>query len=443
MKGIVKRRRGRLVVANGSISGLAQGVNFALSILLVPLIQRSYGLELLGVWFATTTVITFLGFADLGVGNAIISVAARVPKHERFHRFPQIAYAGSLLTIMLSLIVYVLLISIDQFDMWSHLLSFDHPRNDERLGPFFLYFALFIALSLPLSIVEKIQIADERAYVPRGLEALAGIIAIAICILVISNDGDLGSLFVARFLPITLLRLLNTYLFWLWTTRNPQRSTTVPITRDVGQLIRVGGSYFSISLAGAIALNSDTVLIAYMLGADRVPEYAVPFRLFTIPIILVGMFSHALWPAYAQALNEEELGWVRQTYKRTLATAVAMASVAISVLLIWGKDIITVWIGEPLTVHYGMLVAQALWAGIAVLGGIASPILNAAGEERFQAKLGVLLVFVNLPLSILLVLAMGPQGAMWGTVLSTIGVVTIPVHFRLFRLVFSARETRK
>lgn len=443
MKGIGKRRRGGLILANGSISGLAQGANFTLSILLVPLIQRSYGLELLGVWFAMTTVITLLGFSDLGVGNAIISVAARVPKHERAHRFPQIAYAGSFLTIILSLVVYVLLNSIDQFEMWSRLLSFDASKNDERLGPFFLYLALFIALSLPLSIVEKIQIADERAYVPRGLEALAGGIAMAVCLVVISNDGNLGALFAARFLPITLLRLLNTCLFWLWPMRNPRQSSTGAFASDVGQLVRVGGSYFSISLAGAIALNSDTVLIAYMLGAERVPEYSVPFRLFTIPIIFVGLFAHALWPAYARALSDGEIGWVRQTYKQTLAAAGAMASVAISVLLIWGQDIITVWIGEPLAVQNGMLVAQALWAAIAVFGGIASPILNAAGEERFQAKLGIFLVFVNLPLSILLIVSLGPQGAMWGTVISTIGTITIPIHFRLFRLIFYTGNTVK
>ncbi|KZY53806.1 hypothetical protein A3734_14380 [Sulfitobacter sp. HI0054] len=414
------------MISGGAWSATAQAVNFLLSILLIPLVQKTFGVEILGIWLATTTLIVVLSIADFGIGNAAIAILTKLEDGLRDVGVIEIAMAATFLTVILAGLVYGCLSLVTYFEFWPALLNYSGDGDSDNLGRFFSIFTVYIAATLPLSIVERLQIGQQKMYIPRSLEVVGGCVALVSCPLVIYADGNLGELFLARFLPYSALRVLNSGTFW-FTSR--YRLNSVSLERIRGyrrQLLIVGSSFFSMSFASAISISSDPVLVSYFLGADRVPEYSVPLRLFFIPSLLVGLFTLALWPAYSQAMRDTDTVWVRRTYLRSVVFAVLTTVPVCIFLFIVSPHIIPVWIGSELPLPKGMLIAQSAWVLLSVLGGITSPLLNAAGKEKLLAKLSIWMALVNIPLSIFLINILGPQGAMWGSVVAAFAFFTMP-----------------
>lgn len=422
------------ILSNGLATISAQGINFALSILMVAVIQRNLGGTILGVWLTTTTFLLTLIMSDFGIGNALIALASRKKTQPRSLTATEIALAGTGLTFAVGFGLFGLLWGVHQLEAWPRLLGFDAGVIAERTGNYFLYFALYLAAMFPISVVERLQIADKKAFIPKGLQVVGGLISLPLALFMITPETTLGTVFLLRFLPHFLLRVMNSAFFWYSNTPYWKDISASRIRTLFGDLLNLGVAFFFVSIASTLAMNTDTLVIANILGVERVPEYSVPLRLFLIPTMFTGIYIAALWPAYAQAIREPQLPWIRRVFFRSLLFAVVVTLLFDLLLLGTAPQIIELWLGSPLPLPRGMLFAQATWVFLAVLGATAAPLLNAAKMERFQAKAGLWMVFLNIPISVFLVSHLGTQGAMWGTALSTFLGLTLPSYLRVYRI---------
>ena len=66
---------------------------------------------------------------------------------------------------------------------------------------------------------------------------------------------------------------------------------------------RSGWLFFVLGIAAAVGYQADALVISVRLGADWVPEYVLPFRLFTMIPTFLGFFVLPLWATHGEALQ--------------------------------------------------------------------------------------------------------------------------------------------
>src|SRR5690349_17928309 len=70
------KERLRRVLLTALVSAFAQAVNMLTMLVSIPLTLNYLGVERYGLWIVISSLITILGFADLGLGNGLLNAIA-------------------------------------------------------------------------------------------------------------------------------------------------------------------------------------------------------------------------------------------------------------------------------------------------------------------------------------------------------------------------------
>ena len=130
---------------------------------------------------------------------------------------------------------------------------------------------------------------------------------------------------------------------------------------DTRRISTTGFFFFVIQVAMAIGFSSDNVVIDRVLGASAVTQYAVPFRLFAIPVSLLYMLVSPLWPAYGEAWSRGDVVWAARTLKRSLRVSVLLGATASLALVLVGKPVLRAWAGPTIHPTPALLWGLGIW----------------------------------------------------------------------------------
>src|SRR5207244_12081900 len=132
----------------------------------------------------------------------------------------------------------------------------------------------------PLGIVTRVQAGYQEGFKSNVWLVLGGLLSIGGVILAIKLDLGLAW-FVAALIggPLFAVLLNGTVLFvfdrpWL---RPRLRHFRVSAAK---QIVRTGSLFLVLQIAGALAYQADSLIVARVLGVATVPQYAIPFRVF-------------------------------------------------------------------------------------------------------------------------------------------------------------------
>jgi O-antigen/teichoic acid export membrane protein len=174
-------------------------------------------------------------------------------------------------------------------------------------------------------------------------------------------------------------------------------------------------------------MQTDNVVIARILGARSVADYAVPFRLFNFVNVLLVMLSGSMWPAYADAMARQDGSWIRRSFKRVSIGGTAITLVATALLIIFGNRILALWVGPQIPASRALLIALGVQCVVYAYLQPINFLLIGIGRFKIQVICATVMAFVNLGLSIVLVKRYGIIGAVLGTVIAQLLVQVIPL----------------
>ncbi len=410
-------------------AGYLGRVGAALVVLVtIPLARRALEPDLFGVWMMLGSLLAFFAFADLGVGNGVLSRLGSpyVARDESQRR--RVIHAGYVCT---SLAGAALLAAWGCWIAWSPsptavvgTLRAEH--RGEVLTALHLFVAL-TALNIPASMVQKIQLASQRGHWV-GLTQLAAALATLMAVAaVLSVGGGLVALVMAS-LGVQVAANLGSAL--LWRARSAPRTPARPVRLEwpvVAALLQTGGFFFTLQLAVAFAFQSDAIVITQRLGQSAYGDFAIVQRLFLAvsSVLLAGLAG--LWPAISDALVSGDTAWIRRTLVRSygfVALTIGAASVALALL---APRIVVAWAGLEIAPAAALLVVLAAWTTVDALGNVSGAFLNAAGLLRAQLLFAVLMASAAFGLKWLLVDAVGAWGAVAATLVAYV-CISIPAQ---------------
>lgn len=420
------RERVRRVVLTGAASFGARAISFATLLVSIPITVSYLGTERFGVWATISSTAAFVGLADLGISNGLVNRIAEA--HSRAdelaaHRHVSNAFFS---LVGISAALGVLLVVVAPFVPWDAAFNVSSPQAVREVGPAFVAFAAITIATLPLGVAQRVYTGYQEGYIPGLVLAAASLLSLALIALAIVFGASLTWLVLALSCGPFTAGLANTILlFWF---RRPQLRPKLGYVDRAGAkaIVLAGFLFLAIQLAGAAAYQTDSLILAHVLGPRAVTQYTVPLRLFGIVSLLLGFGLAPLWPAYREAMVTGDHVWVRATFRRSLWLSLGVAGLSSALLVATGRWIVSVWVPSLPPAETQLLLALAVWTTLTGASGALAMFLNGLGAIRFQAMCGVTMALANVPLSIVLTQRVGIAGVLWGSVVTQVAFVLLP-----------------
>lgn len=427
------RDRHRRVIATAGASALAKAMSVATMLVSVPLTLNYMGNELYGMWVTISSFSLMLAFADLGIGNGLLTAVSRSSGQDDIARIRSYVSSAAFILAAIGAVIAIVGLAVASFIDWASLFNVQSAAAKREARPAMQIFLLCFALSLPASVIQRVQMGLQRGFLFSLWQCVASIVTLGSVIVAAWMTAPLPWLVAAFLVPSLVIGLVNSVVFF-----GLQMPSVAPALRCVSrkyvvEVMRIGGLFFILQITVAAAFFSDSLVISSTLGAASVTEYSIADRLFSIISQLIGFVVLPLWSAFGEALARKDSAWAWQTLVRGTAAAFGV-SLVVSLLLLAGSSwIIRYWIGPGFDVPFGLLMGFALWRIVEAGAGPSSMYLNALQAIRFQVICAIAMGICALSLKLMLIRSLGVVSLPWITVCSYVAFVGIPTIFFLRR----------
>ncbi|MBM7080185.1 lipopolysaccharide biosynthesis protein [Micromonospora humida] len=376
--------RDRTVTVGIATAMVAKGIGLAAPLVMTPACFRYLGEQRYGLWMAITALTGMAWFADLGLGNGLLTRLGQLADDPR-QQAREISGAFATLGVVAVLLLTALLV-VTPVVPWVELFAVGDPGVAAQTPTLVLIcFGAFV-VNIPLSLVQRVQYARGQMVQSNAWQSAGALAALAVVLAAITAGWPPLVVVAGAVLAVPVTNLLNTVTYF-WSCPPAHRPGPRLVHRDtVVGLLRLGVRFFVLTTMSSIALNVDNPLVANVLGLAAAAHYAVVGKLFGVLWVFVGLVGMTVWPVNGAALARGEVDWVRRNTRRmVLLYGVVVGSVGLA-LVGTGHRLIALWLGsvDRSTIRLPVLVGLAGWS---LLVAVTSPLImvqNSIGLLRPQ-----------------------------------------------------------
>jgi len=417
--------RQRRIAVNVAVAALAKIASFAINLLLIPILLGYLGGERFGVWATITSFVMLLTFADLGVGNGLMTAIARASARGDNAELRRLATAGFAATSgsagALAAFTFLLVPLIP----WGALLNAPSTEVDE-IAASAIILGLSLAIGMPANVASRIETGLQRGFVANCVQ-LAGAVAAGIATIAAIRLGAGLPWLVATSVGVpALVAIGNSVAFFGFARPDLRPSRAAFAWADVRGLLRLGSLFLVLQMAISFSASSDNLVISHIMGPEAVTQYTVPARLYALISAGIALALTPLWPAYGEAMSRGDHRWVRKTLLKTMAMSLGVSLTAGILLTFCLPFILQAWVGSRVHSSMGLMVAMSFATAFDSFRTSVAMFLNGAAVVRFQLIVDISYALVCIAARILLVSSFGLIGIPLGSVIAFLATVLGP-----------------
>ncbi len=330
-------------VARNALAGYGSwAINLAIGLLVTPIVLRKLGVEGFGAWTLALTLAGYVGIVELGLGVATVRFIASALAEADARRASVVAASAratywalaSLGTLALTILVLV-----------PGLLGASEAAStaEVRLSTLVLGigFLLTLAFTINAVIVQAAGRVDQMmtiGVVFRIITAVAQVIAVSLT---------------TNLVPLALVTLIGSLGPALAARRIAQRVApeieirSAPVDRTVvRELLGSGWRNAGLGITSLVAIQSDVLVVAAILGPTAVAAYGIAVRASVMVGQLSSRATDVLVPtfAHANALRDDRRTLIALRESALLTRAILVPSVI--VLIFFGEQLLNAWLGS-------------------------------------------------------------------------------------------------
>lgn len=428
------RERLRRVGLTGLFTLASRGIGIVASLVTVPITSRYLGTERFGLWLLLGGLLSWVSLADLGLGNTLMTELARADGNEDRARARLLVSSALYPVLLIAVAVTITFGAAYASIPWARVFNVSDAVAPREVGAAAAVTMALFAARLPLALPGRIYAAYQEGYRYQLWSGACSVLAVL---------ALLGAMAAGASLPTMLAAFYGTAMLadvgaaaQLFGSRKPWLvpnlgSWDLRLSRA---LLGTGSMFWIAQIAAILLLETDLLVVTQMFGAGRVAEYGVALKLFGVVSLAQMAFVEALWPAYAEALARRDLAWVRRTFARSIGLGVGWAVAASALLVGVGGMAVRVLIAADPPPGRWLLASMATTAVVTAVGQCFAMLLNALGNIRIQAALGVASGIFNIGVSVLLARHIGLPGIALGTTAAILVSLAATASFLRARL---------
>jgi len=405
-----------------------RGTALLSSFLCVPLTLHYLGAERYGMWVAISSVVLLLSFADCGAGYGLMNRVARGIGTGNNQLIQAAVSSTFFFLLALASILLLAFAAVFRVIPWQALFHAQTHLDGIAAGWAVAVIVVGFLLTLPFATVQRVQFAFQEGFQSQMWQVVGVLLSLAATVVVILSRGDLWALALALAVGPLAAVVLN-WLAQFCYSRRWLRPHYAFFDLPLAKKILADGGFFMVLQVGAtVVFSIDSFIILHLFGPKSLTEYNLAAKLFQLGPVLAGVWFAPLWPAYAEAVNRGDRGWVKQTLLSSLRSAVLGCAVLCLLLGVFIKRVILLW--TAVAIHPdGWLLSGFIVYALTVTGTSAiATYLNGSDYIRGQALLVAAHALVSIALKLLFCRYLGIAGVIWGTNISYF-VVIIPAYF--------------
>lgn len=425
-----KERYRRVVLTAGS-SFINKGITTFTGLISVPLTVHYLGAERYGLWMTISSTIAFLTFADLGLGNGLVNAVSKAHGLDDQAEATTAVSSAFFMLLGISLFLLAIFLVVYPYISWYRVFNVKSDVAIRESGPAMAILILSFLINMPLGIIERIQRGYQEGYKNQLWLSAGAVLGLAGVLLVIYVKAGLPWLVLGILGGPLLTTLMNGFFLFFYS-----RPWLIPKRKhfDISsgkKLVSAGMIFFFLQLFAALGNSTDNFVIAQVLGASFVAEYAIVQKLFST-IFITQYIIQPLWPAFGEAMARKNYVWVKRTLTRILLFSLGTGMIAAFPLLLLGKQIITLWIGPGFVPDFVLLLGFFFWLLVHSYNGSIAVFLNTESllvKQVMYFGLATITVFI---LKIVLAGLYGIAGVVWATPIGYGLFFVVPAYLLAF-----------
>ncbi len=395
------------VARNSVLNLLGQLLPLAAGVVTIPVVVQGLGADAFGILSIVWMLLGSFGVFDLGLGRATTKFVAESVHPGKQHRIPALVYTSIALQTGLGVVAALLLAAFVPV-LAGRLFTMPPAWVPAAKTSLFILAAgvpVMLFANAARGVLEAAQRFDLVNYVKIPTSVLFYLVAAAGVPLKLSVPAIVGLSVGVRVVSAAVYAGLCLRVF-------PQLRAGVRLSRqEVPELFSFGGWVLISNAAGPVMGYLERFLIASVISVGALTYYAVPFEMLSRALIIPGSIAPALFP-YFSACAEGNREQVSQVTSRTLTYMLLMLAPLLAATLVFGGDILRVWMGPEFAAR-GTLVLQILGAAFFLNAFAYVPFtsVHALGRPDLKAVLDLAALPVFAGLAWLLMLKFGIAGA--------------------------------
>lgn len=391
MTEFVSKKRYRAIIFSSATSIVAKFIGAAVGIITTPLVINYLGKEQYGLWIAVSSIITWLQLSDFGVSGGIVNVLAECKGKNDFQLANKCVSAALLFLIFVAVALLVVIIPIINFIPLNSILNLTNSNLKALSHHAFIIILLFFTAGIPLGVISNIFTAYQKIYILNWYRIIGSVLSLLSIYVGIKYKVSFLVLLIFISTPTVIVNIL------LWMHNSFTKDISINFKQiEISSVKRILQSCIPLFLfqIGALLVNQLTnVLLANRANLTMVADYSVLMKLYLLIFGLGVSISIPFYSPIREALEKKEIKWVRKAIFRAVSFRTLIVSLLSVPLVLFGSDIIFIWIKQPLSSKFG-LSGWLLLSFCAILASISSTlseILTVLDDIWFQ----IILVFIS------------------------------------------------
>lgn len=349
-----------LILRSVTATWAAVIVSAVISFFLTPYILHRLGDEAYGLWVLIVALSDYYLFLQVGVRSAIVR---HVSRNLALHNCEAVnrVVATSFYFFMC---IFVLVIGI-ALSLHHHVANFFSvkPGNIAAFSGLFLLVGAAQAFDFPLAVFEGSLEAVGRFDQLYSFRIVGMILRVVLIIVVLEKGGGLFGVGAATVLSTLALRCVAVPVAFIEVegfSLHPRG-----IDRKVfKELLTYGATTFFIGVAERLKSSLYPVVIAKFLSASAVTLFSLPTKLFNIPLNGIGSMTEFVSPLSSQLEARQDKAGMRRLLLLCGETAFLLFAPLAGLMLIFGKQMLSLWVGNNYVSTYPLLVLLTFGLGV-------------------------------------------------------------------------------
>ncbi len=430
------KARGRYKAAAWTATANLVGrpLNLAMSLAIVGLAVRSLGPDRYGIWINCHTLALWFSVCECGVASSLLNRVARArAKEDKDAYLKTIATANTFL-LLVGFGVFALVSLLAYFGPLPALLDPAGVVMKSETQACMLVFGVFAAALIPLQLYDRVALAHQEGWLNVIGQLTATAAALVMVAAAVGFNASLpvvaGAWVVGTLLGMMLVRAAVRRRY----RERLSGGQAVFCKTEMKELLGTGFWFVVASFAGQLALQSDPLILTIAenltgraVGPSVATELAVPMRLFNVINAFAILAVNPLWPAYADAAARGDNQWAYRTLVMSSGIAVALSLVAVTPCVLFGEQLLSLWVGDAVHVPPSLLLAYGLWTVAMTLVQSLNVFLQGTGRVRLQSLTTAAFMFFALPAKIVGLATYGASGMVAATAMACMCFQIVPL----------------
>lgn len=429
---MIKKVKEKLIVSKDTvikemaISTICKPISMIISYIYVPIVLHYLGVEKYGVWATILTILSWIGYFDIGIGNGLRNKLTESLSKKDGQSNKLISSAYMFITGIMVMIAIVFS-AFAAFADWNRIFGVSDIH--ENLTVVVIISICFVALNFILSLCKNVLYALQKAADVSIMELATQMLNL-VGILIVMRIFE-SNLFVMAFVYGMSMIVVNIIASIVIYRRNDVVCPKIKeIDVKVGkEITNLGMQFFVIQICALILFTTDSLIISYLYGASDVTPYNTVNKLFNIIIGIYSAMIAPVWSNVTKLMIENKYREICKFIKKLYSIWGIFVVMAV-ILTILFRPLSYLWLRQNLNYSNNLIIFGGMYCIINMWTNMNGTLANGLNILREQIIMAVIQAVLNIPISVFLAeyIGLGSAGVLLGTNFSLlISCITLPI----------------